>query len=255
MSHINNAERLSFELDRLGHFTVEEGDRWTQVEIDAKWARQIAAKTQTTERSQAFILNWDFKPAPEPQYIIVNDDDHPQPSKPVISQCTPSNYWDEWCVREGIVMRHLTPTQYGEELRQRLATKKAEEERQKKVALRLLKKRKSDEDCGKYFYFKFKILIKSNFYLDSGDHSVNVNLPPISSSIPKTPSVEEFFICQSQYKDWLKTKNRGSINRRINIHKFEVHGIPWPTAPHNQKAKNATCRRRSIDKACGQSTC
>ena len=76
---------------------------------------------------------------------------HPAPhttSKPVISQCTPSNYWDEWRAREGIVERNITPAQYGHELRQRLAAKKAEEERQKEVAERLLKKRKSDEDWG-----------------------------------------------------------------------------------------------------------
>ena len=83
----------------------------------------------------------------------MNDDDRPQPSKPVISQCTSSNYWDEWRAREGIVMRYLTPAQYGKELRQRLSEKAKEEERQKEVALRLLKKRKSEDDWGKYFYF------------------------------------------------------------------------------------------------------
>ena len=67
----------------------------------------------------------------------------------VIASCTPSNYWDDWRAREGIVERNLTPAQYGEELRQ----KKAEEARKKEVAERLLKKRKSDEDWGKYFYF------------------------------------------------------------------------------------------------------
>ena len=36
-----------------------------------------------------------------------------------------------------------------------MAAKKAEEKRQKEVAERLLKKRKSDEDWGKYFYFKY----------------------------------------------------------------------------------------------------
>ena len=164
---MNDQERLTFELERFGHFTVEEGDRSTQAEIDAEWDRQYAVKLAnrtTTEPSPAFVLNWDFKPAPapepapEPQYIIVDDTD-PQPSKPsltVIASCTPSNYWDEWRVREGIVERNITPAQYGHELRQRLAAIKAEEERQKDVAERLLKKRKSDEDWGKYFYFYFK---------------------------------------------------------------------------------------------------
>ena len=73
MSHLNNEERLTFELDRFGYFTVEAGDRWTQAEIDAEWARQFAAKTLTAQRIQAFILNWDFKPAPEPKYIIVDE--------------------------------------------------------------------------------------------------------------------------------------------------------------------------------------
>ena len=66
---------------------------------------------------------------------------------------------------------------------------------------------------------------------------MKVKLPPIPASIPITPSVEECFICQSQYRDWLKTKNRGSINRRINLHKLEVHGIPLPAAPQPPQPK------------------
>ena len=157
MSHLSNTERLTIELERFGHFTVDAGYHWTQAEVDAEWDRLNASKLAKapTEPSPAFMLNWDFKPASkpasEPQYIIVDDTDHQpsKPSKPVIAQCTPNNYWDEWRAREGIVMRHLTQAQYGAELRQ----KKAEEERQKEVAQRLLKKRKSDEDWGKYFYF------------------------------------------------------------------------------------------------------
>ena len=64
---------------------------------------------------------------------------------------------------------------------------------------------------------------------------MKVKLPPIPASIPITPSVDECFICQSQYRDWLKTKNRGSINRRINLHKLEVHGIPLPAQPPQPK--------------------
>ena len=66
---------------------------------------------------------------------------------------------------------------------------------------------------------------------------VNVKLPLITSSIKPTPSMEECFICQSQYRDWLKTKNRGSINRRINIHKLEAHGVPLPPAQPQQLSK------------------
>ena len=61
LSHLSKwlEERLRFELERFGHFTIEAGDRWTQTEIEAEWARQIAAKTpaNVTERSQAFVLN------------------------------------------------------------------------------------------------------------------------------------------------------------------------------------------------------
>ena len=95
------------------------------------------------------MLNWDFKPATEPQPVPTST------IKPFITVAleAPANYLDEWRSREGIVERDLTPVQYGEELR--LAAKKVEEERQE-VTQRLLKKRKSDEDLGKYFYFYFK---------------------------------------------------------------------------------------------------
>ena len=85
MGHLSHTERLTIELERFGHFTVDEGYHWTQAEVDAEWDRLNTAKEQNTptERSLAFVLNWDFKPAPEPQYIIVDDD--PQPSKPIIA--------------------------------------------------------------------------------------------------------------------------------------------------------------------------
>ena len=107
ISHLSNTQRLTFELERFGHFTIEGGDRWTQAEIDTEWVRINAAKapTDSEHRSAAFVLNCDF----EPEYIIVNDDQ--QPSKPVIAQSTPANYWDEWRAREGIVVKHLTPAQ------------------------------------------------------------------------------------------------------------------------------------------------
>ena len=63
--------------------------------------RLNAAKAQTTERSLALYL-----------YI----EHRPTQTKPEQQRTTPSNYWDEWRAREGIVMRHLTPAQYGEEL-------------------------------------------------------------------------------------------------------------------------------------------
>ena len=75
MSHLSNAERLTIELERFGHFTVEEGHRWTQDEIDAEWARLIELKKAPTQPSPAFVLNWDFKPEPEPKYHVVSDDE------------------------------------------------------------------------------------------------------------------------------------------------------------------------------------
>ena len=92
ISHLNNVQRLTFELERFGYFTIEEGDRWTQAEIDAEWARINASKEQTTHRSAAFVLNWDFKPEPEPKYHEVSADDSflalpfaykPDPSKQI----------------------------------------------------------------------------------------------------------------------------------------------------------------------------
>ena len=77
LSHMNDKERLTFELERFGHFMIEEGGRWTQAEIDTEWKRQYAAKlvNAPTERSPAFVLNWDFKPEPEPEYHVVSDEE------------------------------------------------------------------------------------------------------------------------------------------------------------------------------------
>ena len=134
VGHLSNTKRLTVELERFGHFTVDEGHSWTQAHIYVKWDRLNAAKEHTTptnERSLAFVLNWDFKPAPEPEYIIVNDDPQPVPTrtvptptsstKPFIPSAleTPVNYWDDWRASEGIVERNLTPAQYGHELRQK----------------------------------------------------------------------------------------------------------------------------------------
>ena len=59
LGHLSNAERLTIELERFGHFTVEEGGCWIQTEIDAEWARLNASKLAeaSTERSPAFVLN------------------------------------------------------------------------------------------------------------------------------------------------------------------------------------------------------
>ena len=136
VSHLNNAERLTYELERFGqHFTVEEGDRWTQAEVDEEWAR--LHPPSSSPRSLAFVLNWDFKPAspPKVEYIVLDDNDDaqtPVPSPvqvPAISNSsmpvakeTPVNYWDDWRAREA------------------------------KEAERLLKKRKSEDDWGKFLF-------------------------------------------------------------------------------------------------------
>ena len=78
--HLNNAERLTYELERFGqHFTVEEGDRWTQAEVDEEWAR--LHPPSSSPRSLAFVLNWDFKPATEPEYIVLDNDYKPEPKQ------------------------------------------------------------------------------------------------------------------------------------------------------------------------------
>ena len=78
LSKMNDQERLTFELDRFGHFTVEEGDSpWTQAEVDEEWAR--LHPPSSSPRSLAFILNWDFKPATEPEYIVLDDNDRNKP--------------------------------------------------------------------------------------------------------------------------------------------------------------------------------
>ena len=69
MGHLSNTELLTIELERFGHFTVDEGHRWTQSEIDFEWARLNALKEArvSTKPSPAFVLNWDFKSEPEPK--------------------------------------------------------------------------------------------------------------------------------------------------------------------------------------------
>ena len=52
LSHMNNEERLTFELDRFGYFTIEEGGRWTQAEIDTEFCvymPQNSSKPQLSE--------------------------------------------------------------------------------------------------------------------------------------------------------------------------------------------------------------
>ena len=79
MRHLNDAQRLTYELERFGYFTVEEGGRWTQAAIDEEWAR--LHPPSSSPRSLAFVLNWDFKPATEPEYIVLDNDYKPEPKQ------------------------------------------------------------------------------------------------------------------------------------------------------------------------------
>ena len=79
MRHLNDAQRLTYELERFGYFTVEEGGRWTQAAIDEEWAR--LHPPSSSPRSLAFVLNWDFKPATEPEYIVLDNDYKPKPKQ------------------------------------------------------------------------------------------------------------------------------------------------------------------------------
>ena len=144
LSHMNDQERLTYELERFGYFTVEEGGRWTQAEIDEEWAR--LHPPSSSPRSQAFILNWDFKPAspPKVEYIVLDDDDD-QPPVPNPVQVPAINstdkYWNER--RPFMPVAKETPVNYWDDWRAR----EDKEERQKE-AERAMKKRKSDEDWG-----------------------------------------------------------------------------------------------------------
>ena len=46
---------------------------------------------------------------------------------------------------------------------------------------------------------------------------------------------EKCEICEKQQKEWANRKNRKSINQRMNIHKFGMHGLPLPTKPIKQE--------------------
>ena len=112
---------LNYMIKYWGHFFVEADAEWIQAEVGAELERQRAIINMdmppVTKVSPAFVLNQDFKPEPESEYHVVTDDEDELPQRT-------ANYWDEWRAREGFVERHLTPVQYGAELRKGLADKK-----------------------------------------------------------------------------------------------------------------------------------
>ena len=147
---MNDQERLTFELERFGHFTVEEGDRWTQAEIDAEWSR--LHPPSSSPRSLAFVLNWDFKPAsaPEPEPKQEEEVDEQDLCLPFVYKPDPNNTID-W-----------------DAIRAQPRSSRVEDSPAYKAAVINIKKRKSEEDLeddkeaikkkyealqGKYFTF------------------------------------------------------------------------------------------------------
>ena len=51
------------------------------------------------------------------------------------------------------------------------------------------------------------------------------------------PSVEDCPDCQGQAKLRALTKNKKNINKTINRHRYEVHGIPYPQQQQQQPCK------------------
>jgi len=64
-------KRLVYQLQYFGHFDVDDEHEWTQAEVDAEWVHQqtiaTGGRVPVTERSQAFILNPNFKPPSPPK--------------------------------------------------------------------------------------------------------------------------------------------------------------------------------------------
>ena len=83
------------------------------------------------------------------------------------------------------------------------------------------------------------IIIIFIFNLDCGDSQVNTPLPPIPKTVPAAPiktvpSIEDPD-CQGQAKLRALTKNKKNINKTINRHRYEVHGIPMPQQQQQQQ--------------------
>ena len=74
-------KRLVYQLQYFGHFNVDSEHEWTQEEVDAEWVCQQTinmGRAPVTERSQAFILNPNFKP-PSPPKEESDDEDYTLP--------------------------------------------------------------------------------------------------------------------------------------------------------------------------------
>ena len=56
-----------------------------------------------------------------------------------------------------------------------------------------------------------------------------------AAAIKPVPSMEQCLDCQGQAKLWALTKNKRNINKTINRHRYEVHGIPYLQQPQQQQ--------------------
>ena len=56
-----------------------------------------------------------------------------------------------------------------------------------------------------------------------------------AAAIKPVPSMEQCLDCQGKAKLWALTKNKKNINKTINRHRYEVHGIPYPQQQQQQQ--------------------
>ena len=64
-----------------------------------------------------------------------------------------------------------------------------------------------------------------------------------SATIKTVPSIEDCPDCQGQAELRALTKNKNNINKTINRHRYEVHGIPYPRKQQQQSSKKSKISR------------
>ena len=65
------------------------------------------------------------------------------------------------------------------------------------------------------------------------------------------PSIEQCPDCQGQAKLWALTKNKKNINKTINRHRYEVHGIPYPQQQQQQQQQQQPSKKSKISRGAG----
>ena len=65
------------------------------------------------------------------------------------------------------------------------------------------------------------------------------------------PSIEQCPDCQGQAKLWALTKNKKNINKTINRHRYEVHGIPYPQQQQQQQQQHQLSKKSKISRDAG----